>query len=564
MDEIKVLALGGLDEEGKDLYCIEINGDIFVVNCGYKHPTKLTPGIDFIISDYTYLKQNKDRIVAYIIPKNKRKHFGALPYIYKDCPAPIYCTELTKLFFTKFAKDYKQEGKFTFKIVTLPSTIKIHGHQVDFFSTCSSVPSSSGFSISTSLGNIVFSGDFIIEYNNTKDFSFDLNTIGKIAEKPTLLLMCDSTNTSKAGYCSPNNRLTPHLEKFFKKANGRIFIAFPNDNFYHLYEILKTCSSYNKKIIFYDGVAKESFDLFTNLSDSTKVFSKSNVANIDDILRIKEDNLVVLIADEKEKLYEKISLLASGENDNKLIKLTANDTVIMACPPSDNNEVIFTSCIDDLYRSGCHVRYLTSKTLVSMHAYEEDIRMLLSLLKPKYYFPIEGYYVNLLANAKIAFDMNLNLSHNNIFLLDNGDSININENGARVDFNNDKKVVIGDVMIDGIGVGDVVNEIISDRNRLSDDGILVLGCGVSKQSKKIAYGPDVQMRGFLFLKDKDAESIIKEVTKLFTTGVEKRLESTETFNPSEIEEILNEAIYKYIFKTNNRNPVVKSNVLVVD
>lgn len=564
MDKIKIFALGGLDEEGKDLYCIEINNDIFVVNCGYKYPTRFTPGIDFIISDFTYLKENKDRIAAYILPKNKRKHFGALPYIYKECPAPIYCTDLTKLFLLKFAKDYKQESDFVFKTITLPSKIAIKGYTFDFFATCSSVPTSFGFSISTDLGNIVFSGDFIIEYNNTADFYFDLNTIGKIAENPTLLLMCDSTNASRQGYCSPNNRLTPHLEKIFKHASGRIFIAFSHDNFYHLQEILKVCKEFNKKIVFYDDVSKETYDLSKNLPASSDIFPKNDVIAKDNILRIKEDDLVVLLADTKDNLYEKVSLLANNEYDFKLIRLNENDTFVLACTPNDNNEVVFTATIDDLYRSGCHVEYLTRKNLVAMHAYEEDIRMLLNLLKPKYYFPIEGYYVDLLNNAKLAYNMNINLSHNNIFLLDNGQSIEITEKGAELDFNADEKIKIGDVMIDGIGVGDVVNEIIFDRTRLSDDGVVILGLGVSKKTRQITYGPDVQMRGFMFLKDKEADAILKDVTKMFTDQVEDFLVSTNTFDNVTLERKINDSISKYISKNHGRNPVVKANVIVLD
>lgn len=233
MENIKVLALGGLDEEGKDLYCVEINNKIFVINCGFKYPTKLTPGIDFIIADFSYLTDNKDKIVAYILPKTKKNNFGALPYIYKECPAPIYCTKLTKDAFLEFAKEYKQENDFVINEIKLPASIEIAGYKCEFFSTCSSVPLSFGFSITTKLGNIVYSGDFVVEYNNTKYFNFDLNTIGKIAEVPTLLLMCDSTNANKKGYCSPNNRLTPHLDKFFKKANGRIFIGLAKDNLYN-------------------------------------------------------------------------------------------------------------------------------------------------------------------------------------------------------------------------------------------------------------------------------------------------------------------------------------------
>lgn len=564
MDKIKVFALGGLDEEGKDLYCIEINEKIFVINAGYKHPTKFTPGIDFIIADFTYLKENKERIAAYIVPKNKAKHFGALPYIYRECPAPIYCTEITKTFFEIFAKEYEQMQDFDFRIVNLPSKIEIAGYEFTIFATCSSAPSSFGFSISTDLGNIVFSGDYIIEYNNSKEFYFDLNTVGKIAEKPTLLLMCDSTNANKKGYCSPHNKLTPYLEQFFKKANGRIFIAFANDNFYHMEEIFRLCNEYNKKICFYDDVVYNLYLLSCNLRGTMETFSKQSIINREDVLRVKEKDLVILMSDEKEELYEKVSLFVNNEHEFKLLHINHNDTFIMACPPSDSNEVIFTSTIDELYKAGCAVKYLTSKDLDKMHGYEEDIRMLLSLLKPKYYFPVEGYYVNLLSNAKIAFDMNINLSHNNIFLLDNGHAICIDENGAKLDFNNENKIAIGDVMIDGIGVGDVVNEIINDRNRLGTDGVIVLGCGVSKKERKIAYGPDVQMRGFLFLKDKDADALLKEISELFVSAVEQWLQTTEDFNDEIVSNIVKDAANKYIYKQLNRNPAIKPCVVIVD
>ena len=236
----------------------------------------------------------------------------------------------------------------------------------------------------------------------------------------------------------------------------------------------------------------------------------------------------------------------------------------MACPPSDNNEVIATSTIDEVYRSGCHVRYLTNKNLVKMHAYEEDLKMLLSLLKPKYYFPIEGYYVNLLANAKLAFEMRIGLTHNNIFLLDNGQPLDITEKGATIDFSNKENIQVGDIMIDGSGVGDVVNEIINDRTRLSEDGVAVFGVAVSKTTREIIAGPDVQMRGFLFLKDKEADIMLKEMTRMFIDLVEKWLKETKTFDNKKIEDQIAQTISKFLLRNSNRNPVVKPNVMVID
>ena len=562
MNKIRVMALGGLDEEGKDLYVIEINGSIFVVGGGFKYPTKTTPGIDFIIADFSYLRENKERIKAYIIPKGKKNTFGALPYIVKEAPAPIYCTRLTKLFLDGFTKQRQVDFSYDYRILTLPCNIIIDGYAFDFFSTCASMPSTFGFSIRTPLGNIVYSGDFIVEYSNDTYFKLDLNTLGKIAEQPTLLLLSESINSTKPGYCSPSHKISTFLEQKFKSAPGRIFVAIPSNNIYHFDEVFKLCAAYKKKICLYDETSKNIYNL--KKYEKSPYFNPKNIVDLEDILRCKEQDLVIILSDEGEKLYEKISLLANKENEEKQLRINENDTFFLACPPNDNNEVISTNTIDEVYRSGCHVFYLTRKTLGKMHAYEEDLKMLLSLLKPKYYFPIEGYYVNLLANAQLALNMGIGLDHMHIFLLDNGYSLYIDDNGSSIDMNLDEKVKVGDLMIDGIGVGDVVNEIISDRARLSEDGVAVFGCAVSRSERKIIAGPDVQMRGFLFLKDKEADVIQKEMTKMFIDSTEKWAKETTNFDNIKIEEQISSLIAKYLLRINNRNPVVKVYIIVID
>ena len=562
MDKIKIMALGGLDEDGKDLYIIEINDDIFVFNSGFKYPTKLTPGIDFIIADFSYLKENKDRIKAYIIPKAKKDSFGALPYIYKECPAPIYGTLLSKVFLNKFAQLYQQVSEFDFHEIKLPSEVMIAGYKFMFFSTCASMPLTFGFSIKTSLGNIVYSGDFIVEYNNEKYFKLDLNTLGKIAEEPTLILLSESKNSSKSGYCSPNHRLYPYFMKCFEETNCRCFVALTSDNLYHIDELFKACIETRKSVCFYDKSTEEIYKLKDYGED---YFPKINIVSTDDILRTKESNLVILITGEDEELYDKISLLCNGENELKQIRINPSDAFIFAVSPSDSLEVLSTATIDELYKTGCDVKYIKKKSLATMHACEEDLRMLLSLLKPKYYFPIEGYYIDLLANAKIAFDMRLGLSHKNIFLLDNGQSLTIDQNCMKLDLNDDgKHPVTGDLMIDGIGVGDVVNEIISERTRLGKDGVVVFGCAVSRKDRKIVCGPDVQMRGFLFLKDKDADVIVKEITNYFINTVNDWAESTKDFDNNKIEQRIQDYVTKNFKRTLNRDPVVKPNVIVID
>lgn len=562
MDKIKVLALGGLDEDGKDLYCIEINNDIFVIGAGFKYPTRTTPGIDFVIADFDYLKNNKERIKAYILPKGKKNSFGAIPYIYKHAPAPIYCCLITKILLEKFSKDYNQENDYDFKIIELPSSIKIANRLFTFFSTCASMPSTFGLAINTSLGNIVYSGDFIVEYSNENNFKLDLNTLGKIAENPTLLLLNESQNCQKSGYCSPAHRIYPRLIKILHEQTGRVFIALSSDNLYHIDEVYRACNDCNKKIFLYANESKEVYNL-RKIKD-LKRFPNSNIIELDEINRVKESSLVILMMDENEKIYEKVSLLANNENDNQQIKINPNDTFYLAAPPTDNSEIICTSTIDELYKTNCKVYYETRNSLAKMHAYEEDLKMLLSLLKPKYYFPIEGYYVSLLANAKMAYDMKIGLSHNSIYLLDNGQSLVIDEKGAKVDFNIDQKVKIGDLMIDGIGVGDVVNEIILQRNRLGEDGVVVLGCAISKSKRAMVAGPDVQMRGFLFLKDRDADNMSKEITKFFIQNVNNWINETKNFDSKDLTNKIVYQLEKLLLKNNNRNPVILPNILIIN
>ena len=563
MNKIKILALGGLDEDGKDLYIIEINNDIFVFNAGFKYPTKLTPGIDFIIADFTYLKENKEKIKAYILPKGKPDAFGALIYIYKECPAPIYGTTLTKVFLKRFAEHYKQGSDFEFNEISLPSVIDVAGHTITFFSTCASMPHTFGFSIKTPLGNIVYIGDFIVEYNNEKYFKLDLNTLGKIAELPTLCLLGESRNATKQGYCSPKHRLYPFLMKSFEDSDGRCFVALTDDNLYHIEEFFKACFDSNKKICFYD---KNSLDIYNLKKYGGDYFPTENIIQVDDIFRTKESSLVILITGHDASLYEKISLLASGEGELKQVRINPSDTFIFSISPSDSLEIIATSTLDEIYKTNCNVKYIKKHSLEKMHACEEDIKMLLSLLKPKYYLPIEGYYVDLLANAKIAFDMRLGLSHKNIFLLDNGQSLKFNSEGEVTASYNESKddPVYGDLMIDGIGVGDVVNDIISDRTRLGKDGVVVLGCAISKSQRRIVCGPDIQMRGFLYLKDKEAEMIYKDVSNYFENAVNEWAENTKDFDNEKIEMKIQEAISKNFRRTLDRDPVVRPNVLMID
>jgi len=349
---------------------------------------------------------------------------------------------------------------------------------------------------------------------------------------------------------------------YLHEAEGRTFIALNSDNLYHIDEVFKACKDSGKKIYLYDQTTNDIYNL-RKIRDSDR-FPSRDIIQKDELNRIKESSLVILMSDENERIYEKVSILANGENEDKLIRILPTDTFYLAAPPTDNSEIICNSTIDELYKTNCTVRYETRNSLAKMHAYEEDLKMLLSLLRPKYYFPIESYYVSLLANAKLAIEMGIGLNHSSIFLLDNGQSLNIDEKTAKVDFNLDNKIKVGDVMIDGIGVGDVVNEIITERSRLGEDGVVVLGCAISKSQRCILAGPDIQMRGFLFLKDRDADNMVKEITRVFVEFVNKWVSETKTFDSKELENKIIYTLERLLLKSNNRNPLILPNIIYFD
>lgn len=555
-DKIKVFALGGLDEDGKNLQIIEINNDIFVIECGIRFPDKTTPGIDYIIANYDYLKENKNKVKAYILLHGHDDEIGALAYIYKDVPAPIYCSSTTKEMFLKFLNHVgKSNNDFDFHIILPTSDVMIGGRKFSFFHTCHNIADSSGVAVDTSYGNIIYTGDFIIENNAEDRYLCDLNAIAKITEKPTILLMTESVYSNKQGYTSPCHKITPLILRDFEEAKGRIFVSLFSTNAYNIGEVFRLAFTFKKKIICYDSETQEVLETFLKTTGTD--FPKGLLADLDDINRINSTDLVVLVCGYGANLYKKMSIIALGDSEDHLVNLNPDDTFIMAAPANVNVEVVATDAIDDLYRSGAKVINLSRQKFFRMHASEEDIKMMISLTKPKYYMPVKGAFRFLLGNAKLALNMGVGLSHQNVFVLDNGLILEIDEKGAHI--SNDS-VKTGNLLIDGMGVADSNGKTMSERERLSADGVVILACTVSKSKREIVAGPDVQMRGFMFLKD--ADSILKTVTNIFVNTINEYL-AKPSCNLDEARQIIYENCLKAIKKETNKTPVIMPLILEV-
>ncbi len=559
MEKIKVFALGGLDECGKNMYIIEVGDDLYVIEAGHKYPDKTSPGVDVIIPDYNYLLENKNRIRGVFISHGHSDQMGAVAYLYKNAQitAPIYASSLTIALIKMFTKSVGIENDYNFvEIKDENSYLKIGSHYFRFFKTAHMISGSLGFALETEQGTIVYTGEFIVEYNNHQKYKLDIATIAKIAEENVLLLMTESRYADRPGFTSPSHRLTPLIQKDFKDASGRIFVCLYDSNIYGLNEALKLAIDANKKIIFYGQETKELINTLISLGEV--VIPKANLLSSDDFFRVKEQDIVVFILGNRDTLYSQIEILAAGEGEDKKIVLYENDTFIIVAPPQIGTEVYAVSVVDDVFRTGAHVVNVSKKKISSMHAQEEDIKTMISLLKPKYYMPVMGEYRHILANAKVAVSSNQGYSHLNTFVLDNGMVLNF-ENGRVLPITENVKV--GDLLVDGSGVGDVGESVLTDRQKLADDGVICMALTISYSQKKVIAGPDVQMRGFVLVKD--SEALLHDIADEFVNIVTEELQR-EHPNLDEAKQDTYEKALRMVRKATGKDPMILPLVIEVE
>ncbi len=557
-DRVRIVALGGLDERGKSCYIVEVNKDIFVISTGVRFPDRTTPGIDYIIPNFQYIIDNKARVKAYLLPHGHDDEIGALAYLYKDAPAPIYASRVTITMLKNFCKHVGVDAEeFEIHEVDATSTFKVAGREISFFQTSHNIALSSGITIATDGGNIVFTSDYVVENNATKGYQGDMASLSKIAERnKTLALMTASTYANRPGYTAPKYKLRPLIERRVYNAEGRVFIALYTLNFYNIDEVISLAVETHKRIIPYD---EPTVTAITAMQSSGQLMiPRENLGSIDDINRYRDQDILVLMLGYHPQIYHKMALLASGQSDNgRQVKLTPKDLFVMAVPADDNEEIEATDAIDELYRSGAQVYNISKKEFYKMHASEEDLKMMISLFKPQYYVPVKGFFKDLLNNAKVAMNTGTGLTHRNIFLMENGLSLIIDNTGAHMLQEN---IVHGDLMIDGIGVGDVSKIVIEDREKLSQ-GVVIASVTISKKEKKVIAGPDIQARGVVFARD--TEILLREVTKVFMTTLEDGL-NNPTYNLEEIKAECQERCFRSIRRISGKEPMVLPLIIELD
>ena len=516
---IKLMPIGGQAENGKSMYCLEIDDNWFIIDAGYRFPEVDKLGVDVIIPNFDYLKDNKDKIKAIFITHGHDDVMGALPYLLQEVNVPIYTTDLTADLIDQLLQRYMRHShvsyKYKIKRVNMNATIKVAGVEVDFFPITHSIPGSVGLAFLTDYGYIVYSSEFIIDFGAPERFRCNIQKMMEIGKKGVLALLCESSYSKNDGYTSPNHKLTAKIESIFEDASGRIIISSYAQNAFRTQEIAQLAKKYNRKICFY---GRDKYD---------------------------NTNSLMRIAKNKKKPILDIHPACIGDN-NDIQKNKDND--IVASPVLPGTEKIANRAINELYKTDTHIHVLKNKELQSMHASEEDIKVLIQILNPKYFVPIKGEYQHFIAASDVAKKMNINDDH--IAIVDNGEMITFKD-GKLQSYRD--SITIEDVMIDGLGIGDVGVKVIDDRNQLQNDGVVIIGMTIDGKTREIVANTDVQTRGFIYLKD--SENVVKGIMNIAETELESYKNKTEE-DIRDVRQNIKDKVNKYIIKETGKRPVI--------
>ena len=547
---LKVIPLGGLLEIGKNMTVFEYENDIIIVDCGLAFPEDDMLGIDLVIPDITYLEKNKDKIRGLFITHGHEDHIGAIPYFLKQIDVPIYATALTVGLIENKLEEHKLLRKTRLKTVKQGQTINVGSMKVEFIRSCHSIPDSVMFAIHTPVGTVIHSGDFKIDYTPIDDERMDLGRLAELGNKGVLALLADSTNSERKGYTMSERSVGKVFDKLFVNCTKRIVVATFASNVHRVQQIVNSAIENNRKI----AVCGRSM---INMIETAKKLGYIQAPDdlfidIDMIKSYPDERLVIITTGSQGEPMSALTRMATG--DHKKVEITPNDLVIISATPIPGNEKFVSKVIDDLMQIGAEVVYSSLADVhVSGHACQEEQKLLLSLVKPKYFIPVHGEYRQLLAHAETA--KMVGVEPENIFLLTNGRILELGEKNAKLG----GTVPFGKIMVDGLGVGDVGNIVLRDRQHLSQDGLIIIVLTMDSTGEVVA-GPDVISRGFVYVRE--SENLMEDVKRVVREEIrkcgEKHIKDWAT-----IKSALKDNLRDYIYQKTKRNPMILPSIMEV-
>ena len=543
-ENLKIIPLGGLDEIGKNITVFEYGNEIVLVDCGLEFPEDDMLGVDLVIPDITYLEKNKEKIKGLVITHGHEDHIGSIPYLLRQINVPIYATKLTIGLIQNKLEEHKLLASTKLVTVEQGQTVNFGNIKVEFIRSSHSIPDSVMLAITTPAGTVLHTGDFKIDYTPIDNQLMDLGRIAELGNKGILALLSDSTNAERKGFTMSESSVGEVFDRLFQHNSKRIVVATFASNVHRVQQIVNSAVKYGRKIAV---CGRSMINMIETARELGYIDSPENLfIDIDMIKNYTDDQLVIITTGSQGETMSALTRMAAGEH--KKVVITPNDMVIISATPIPGNEKLVSNVINDLMQIGAEVVYSALEDIhVSGHACQEEQKLILALARPKYFIPVHGEYKQLRAHAETAKKMGI--PPENIFLLNNGRVLELNKKEAKIT----TSVPSGRILVDGLGVGDVGNIVLRDRQHLSQDGLIVIVMTMDSSTGEIVSGPDVVSRGFVYVRE--SENLMEDVKRAIRDEV-RMFEEHGIRDWSTIKSTLKDNLRDYIFQRTKRNPMI--------
>lgn len=543
--KVRIIPLGGLNEIGKNMTVVEVNDEIVIIDCGLAFPEDEMLGVDLVIPDISYLIKNKEKVKAMVLTHGHEDHIGAIPYILRDLNVPIYGTRLTLgLVEIKLAEFGINQSSVKMNVVKPSDEIAFNNIKVEFIRTTHSIADAVAVAIKTPIGIIFHTGDFKVDFTPIEGEPMDLTRIAEIGKEGVLALLCDSTNVERQGWTLSEKTVGATFDKIFSSAAGRVIVATFSSHIHRVQQVINSAEKFGRKV----AVLGRSMINVVNKAIELGYLKipEGMLIDVDEIERYPLNKIALITTGSQGEPMSALSRMAMSEH--KKVGIIPGDVVIISAAPIPGNEKFVNRVINELFRNGAQVIYEDIGDVhVSGHACQEEIKLIHNLTKPKFFIPVHGEFKHLIHHAKLAIEMGM--EPKDIFILENGKVAELTKDGGKVV----GSVQAGNILVDGLGVGDVGNIVLRDRRHLAQDGLFVVVITLDSETKDIVAGPEIISRGFIYMRE--SERLIENAKDIIRSSILFCLKN-DIIEEGAIKSIIKEQLKNYLFEKTRRNPMI--------
>lgn len=553
MSNIKIIPLGGVRENGKNMYVVEVGDEIFVLDCGLKYPENELLGIDVVIPDFSYLEENADKVAGVFLTHGHADAIGALPYLVANMDIPVFGTALT-IELAKLNVNSNEESKHfkAFHVIDEHTEIDFANATVSFFRTTHSIPESVGICLKTKEGNIVYTGDFKFDQTAIPMYKTDYGRLAEIGKEGVLALLSDSSNAENPAQIASEKEIADEVLDTIRYWEGRIIVACVASNLQRVQQVLDAAYHSKRKVVLtgqdFERIIRTAMKL-----DRLHLPSEDLLITLKEMKKYKPEELLILETGRMGEPIKSLQRMANGTH--RSLKIEEGDLVYITTTPTTAMETMVAKTEDIVYRAGGTVKHISENFRVSGHANPNDLQLMLNLTDPKYFIPVQGEYRQMAAHADLAHEVGM--PYKNIFITGRGDILEYHK--GKMSFSS--STTAENVMIDGLGIGDIGNIVLRDRKVLSEDGIFIVVVTISRKDQKIVSSPQITSRGFVYVKE--SKDLIKESAKMVSEIVEKHLQSAD-FEWSKLKQDIRDHLSRYLFEQTKRRPVILPVIMEVN